>query len=332
MEKPGKKESNARTLRLWIAIIAAVLTLVFMGIFIVSKVIMPAYIASVMDNIEERYLEIRGLTQKMKAATSIPMELVRDFSLDGPNGPITLRLYVPPKLRSGAALVVYMHGGGFVIGDIAMVDAQVRRLARASGNACVSVNYALAPERPYPAALEDCTAVIDGLRAKPESLGFPWSGIVVAGDSAGATLAAVLCQIYRDEARPALAGQILFSPSSGPIDPLTGKIWPSRVSNARRGILTAKSLEAFGRMYLGDPAAQAKNPYVNPIQASSLADLPPALVISCGKDPLRDEARAYASRMADAGVRVLARDFPSKDHAYVGPEVIRLASDFLRGI
>jgi acetyl esterase len=293
---------------------------------------LPAYERYIMDNLDTNYRRIRAQADMIPPASSIKMASVRNFTIAGPAGEVPVRLYLPLGMRADGPLLIYMHGGGFVLGGIAMADRVVRTLARGGRCAAISVGYRLAPENPYPAGLEDCYAVILWAREHRAELGGSSGEIVLAGESAGGTLAAALSQVCRDRGVPGIAGQMLFSPAVGGIDESTGKPYESRARNAKVSILTAKSLSSFGRMYLGDPARYAEDPYVNPIRAASLSGLPPALIVTCGRDPLREEGQAYARKLAQAGVAVVHRDFPTRNHAYQGREVMELAMEFLRGI
>jgi acetyl esterase len=285
-----------------------------------------------LDNIDTKYKTVRSLIEKTPPDTCVRVAKIEDFEIPGPAGPIPARVYVPKRIREGAPLVLYIHGGGFVIGSYKEVDKVTRSLA--SGGECivVSINYALAPEHPYPAALRDCEAAFEWLESQAREYSSTPGRIVLAGESAGGTLSAVLSQKRRDEGKSMPLAQMLFSPAVGSYDPATGELWPSISENAKRSVLTPRSLKAFSEFYLGDPAKYADDPYVNPIMAKSLAGLPRALVVSCGKDTLRDQDEAYAKMLGEAGVQVTARLFPDRDHAYQGKQVLALAVDFLKSL
>jgi acetyl esterase len=282
-----------------------------------------------MDNLDAKYSTIRKLSQSMPPAYGVHVKKYEDITIPGPAGPIPARVYIPLEKRADAPLILYFHGGGFVIGSYRHVDRVTRSLASRGGGVVVSIDYALAPERPYPAGLEDCEAAFEWLAARAAEYGGSPDRIVLAGESAGGNLSAVLSQKRRDEGKGMPLAQLLFSPAIGLRDPATGKPWPSRKENARKSILTPKSLVDFGKFYLGDPERYADEPYVNPIAARSLAGLPPALVVSCEYDPLRDEGEAYARALEAAGVPVTAKRFDRRDHAYQGKEVLDLAVEFL---
>lgn len=282
-----------------------------------------------LNRIDTKYLVLREVTRSVPSAASPAMARVEDISIPGPSGAIPSRVYEPRKLRPNAPLILYVHGGGYAIGSYKEMDKETRLLA--SGGECVvvSIDYALAPEHPYPEGLADCQAAFEWLEVRAAGYGSARDRIVVAGDSAGGNLCAALSLARRDEGKSMPLAQLLFSPEVGGIDPATGATWPSREENAANSKLTPHSLTAFSKLYLGDIEKYADDPYVNPIMAKSFAHLPPSLVISCGLDPLRDEAEAYAMRLEAAGVEVKAERFEGKDHAYMGEEVMTLAAAFL---
>jgi len=298
-----------------------------------SAAIAAASCASVqrfyLDHVDTKYLMLRKATRSVPSALSPAMAKVEERSVPGAAGAIPARVYWPLKLRSNAPLVLYFHGGGYVIGSYKEMDKETRLLSSEGECVVVSIDYALAPEHPYPAGLADGEASFEWLEARAAEYGSAPGRIVVAGDSAGGNLAAVLSQMRRDKGKSMPLAQMLFSPEVGGIDTTTGKAWPSRQENAAKSKLSPKSLAAFSALYLGDPEKYAEDPYVNPIMAKSLALLPRAFVVSDGLDPLRDEAEAYASRLAAAGVEVDARRFEGKDHDYMGKEVMALAAEFL---
>jgi acetyl esterase/lipase len=285
-----------------------------------------------MDNIDTKYKTLRSITERMPPAIGIRMAKVEDFEIPGPAGPIPARAYTPRKIRLNAPLVLYIHGGGFVIGCYQEVDKVTRSLASGAQCVVVSIDYALAPEHPYPAALRDCEAAFEWLEERAAEYSSAPGRIVLAGESAGGNLSAVLSQLRRDQGKSMPLAQMLFSPAVGGHDPATGEAWPSMSENADRSILTPKSLITFSEFYLGDPAKYADDPYVNPIMAKSLAGLPRAFVVSCGKDPLRDQDEAYARMLGEAGVQVTLESFPNRDHAYQGRRVLALAVDFLESL
>ncbi len=230
---------------------------------------------------------------------------VRDIVIPGQAGGIPARVYSPAPGAPG--VVVYYHGGGWVIGSIDDWDASCRALAVASGCDLVSVDYRLAPEHVVPAAVDDA---YDALVWAASSLadGRP---LVVAGDSAGGNLAAVTALRARDSSGPALAMQLLVYPVTD--HDLDRKSYHEY--DGTEFILNRRDMAWFWDLYAPDPAARA-NPYASPLRATDLAGLPPAYVITAEHDPLRDEGFAYADRLRAARVPVEHRHYASEIHAF----------------
>ncbi|MGQ0624788.1 MAG: alpha/beta hydrolase [Sporichthyaceae bacterium] len=235
---------------------------------------------------------------------------VRDLVAPGPDGnDIALRVYRPADDVT-LPVIMYFHGGGFVIGNLAVADKPCRQLANAANAVVVSVDYRLAPEFRAPAAAEDCYAATAWAAANGVAVGGDTSRLGVCGDSAGGGLTCVVAQMARDRGGPAIAVQL-------PIYPVTdfGGDYPSRVENAEGYLLSADDLRWFGENYLAE-AADAENPYVSPIRAD-LAGLPPAALVTAGYDPLRDEGKAYADKLAAAGVEVCYLENPTMIHGFM---------------
>lgn len=226
---------------------------------------------------------------------------------------IPIRVYTPEGAVGGSApLLLWLHGGGWVIGDLDTADATARALANRSGAVVVSVDYRLAPECPAPAALDDALAALTWAVENAELLGVDASRVAVGGDSAGGNLAAALCQKVRDEFGPDIDFQLLVYPV---VDCTLGH--PSIEENAEGYFLTKDTMVWFVGHYLGrdgDP----KDPAVSPLHAESLAGLPPAMVITAEFDPLRDEGEAYALALQAAGVPVEAVRYAGQIHGFVG--------------
>jgi acetyl esterase len=208
-------------------------------------------------------------------------------------------------------LLLWIHGGGWVIGDLDTADASARALANRSGAVTVSVDYRLAPEHTAPAALEDCVAALTWCVENAELLGVDANKVAVGGDSAGGNLAACLCQRMRDEFGPEIDFQLLVYPV---VDCTLSS--PSIDENAEGYFLTKDAMVWFVGHYLGD--LDPKHPSVSPLHADSLAGLPPALVITAELDPLRDEGEAYAAALRDAGVEVDAVRYAGQIHGFFG--------------
>ncbi|MGD9880154.1 MAG: alpha/beta hydrolase [Reyranella sp.] len=244
--------------------------------------------------------EARRLYEARIAAMATPAEVagVAMHSIDGPGGPLGVRLYTPHG-KGPFPLLVFFHGSGFVLCSLDTHDGMCRNLAAGIGCVVASVDYRLAPEHKFPAGPDDCLAATRWLAAHAAKLGADPSRIMVAGDSAGGNMAAVTALRLRDEGGPMLCGQMLLYPVTDYHTPGT----PSYVENAEGYGLTRGTMEWFWNHYLGDPA-EADNPLASPLRAASLARLPPAYVVSAQYDPLRDEAERYGERLREAGVPV----------------------------
>lgn len=241
----------------------------------------------------------------------IPMTQVEPLEIPGPAGAIGARLYVPPTpAQQPPPLLVYYHGGGWVIGDLDTHDNPCRFLAAHSGACVLSVDYRLAPEHPFPAAVEDAWAAYEWAVANAASLGVDPARIAVGGDSAGANLAAVVCLRARDGGDPPPAMQLLIYPVTQ-----IGEDLPSRLLFKEGFLLTRRSMDFFEEQYL-PRAEDHRDPRVSILHAGDLGGLPPAYVAIAGFDPLRDEGELYAQRLREAGVRVALRQHPGLVHTF----------------
>lgn len=206
---------------------------------------------------------------------------------------IPVRIYRPSTPRPHPVLVT-MHGGGWVRGSLDSDEFRSHFIAHEAGCAVVSVGYRLAPDYRYPTALEDCFAVAQWVAAQGEALGFDSDRIGVAGDSAGGNLAAAVALMARDHGGPALKCQILIYPiCDHDFDR------PSYIENGEGKLLTRALMQWFWDQYAG--VADRDQPYLSPLRADDLSDLPPALVVTAEHDPLRDEGELYAARLRDTG-------------------------------
>ncbi len=237
---------------------------------------------------------------------------VRDLSAPGPNGPIRLRHYLP-RGAAGQPLpgLVYCHGGGWVLGDLDSHDTVCRHLANAAQCAVVAVDYRLAPEHKFPAAVDDALAATAWVAAHAADLGIDPQRIAVGGDSAGATLAAVTCLAARDAGRPRLRYQLLIYPVTD-FDMRT----PSQEQLADGHLLTRGNQLWFQANYLRGPADKA-DWRASPLKVASVAGVPPAFVLTASHDPLRDEGEAYARRLVEASIRVTSWRVPGQIHGFL---------------
>lgn len=262
--------------------------------------------------VEEARESFRRLTS-MAAAFEPPPEVgeVGDLEVAGAAGPLPARLYRPSASAAASgpvATLVFLHGGGFVIGDIDSYDAQCRALCDAADVAVLSVEYRRAPEDRFPAAAEDAVAAASWALEHAAELGGDPARVAVGGDSAGANLAAVAAQALRGS-EPPLAGQLLLYPVTD--------FSSERPSHARNGeglFLTGEDMEWFRLQYLGD--AEPTDPRASPLLADDLAGLPPALVVTAEFDPLLDDGEAYADALEAAGVPVARERFDGLIHGF----------------
>ena len=255
------------------------------------------------------YRDRRQLTQPAPPEVS----LVCDLSINGPHGPIALRLYRPFGAIADAILpvLVYFHGGGFVIGDLETHDTLCRMLSNRAGCAVVSVDYRLAPEHVFPCAVDDCLAATYWVLHNATAHKIDGSRLAVGGDSAGGNLAAVVSQIARDAGNLPIAFQLL-------INPITDgrRLAPSHKVNAQGYMLTADTLDYFTNNYIPDKSELTNlraSPQLNP----NLTKLPPALILTAGYDPLRDEGLEYGQLLTNAGNKVAVINFPRQIHNFL---------------
>jgi acetyl esterase len=238
------------------------------------------------------------------------VDRIEDVSVPGPRGPIGCRLYVP---GGGNALpsLLYMHGGGWVVGDLDSHDSTCRALARRAGCMVLSVDYRLAPEHRFPAAVEDAWAALVWLDDSAASIGTDRDRLAVGGDSSGGNLAAVIARWARDRGGPRIAAQVLIYPA---VD-FDFESPSYRAMGTGYG-LTSDSMRWYSEQYLSDPADGA-SPDASPLRARNLTGLPPALVITCEFDPLASEGGAYAAALSAAGVPVEHIHEPDMIHGYI---------------
>lgn len=250
-----------------------------------------------------------------------PVESVADIAV----GSVPLRVYRPHSPKP-LPTVVFFHGGGFVIGSVETHDGVCRRLCNEVDAVVVSVEYRLAPEHPFPAAVQDCRAVLSWVAAHLDDYGADPARLAVGGDSAGGNLAAVCAQQARSEGI-ALAAQLLVYP----VTDMLGE-YPSHVENGEGYFLTRADMDWFGRHYVGidrtDPRAAEvdADPRLSPLHAESLDGLPPAVVATAEFDPLRDDGDAYAAALAAAGVKVEHQQFAGLIHGFYGVDLFGTAS------
>ena len=264
----------------------------------------------------------------LSALATRPPEVAwtRELEVAGADGPLRARLYVPFGYRAPGAMLVYLHGGGWVVGDIDTYDAPCRFLARHSGAAVVSVDYRLAPEHPFPAPVDDALAAFRDIVARADELGADPARIGIGGDSAGGHLSAVTALLASRDGGPAPALQVLIYPvtdvqgwGAGP------SAFPSRELFAEKLLLEAADMDWAIDLWVPDKADRSDE-RASPIVADNLVGVAPAYVVTAGFDILRDEGEAYAARLRDAGVPTTLRRQRGLTHGFVGVVTISTAS------
>ncbi|MBL0172071.1 MAG: alpha/beta hydrolase [Gemmatimonadaceae bacterium] len=233
------------------------------------------------------------------AAVPTPVAAVREMVVDGDSGPLAARHYAPMVLDDAPIpLLLFLHGGGFVIGDLDTHDEQCRLLCRHGTMHVVSVAYRLAPEHPFPNAVDDACAALRWALANAQSLGADPSMVCIGGDSAGANLAAGASLALAREGRP-IAAQLLLYPATD-----ANGVFPSRTTFSAGYLLEMRDVDAFSLHYLGADQAVGDDPRASPARATDLSLSPPTMVVTAGFDVLRDEGQAFAAALRSAGVRV----------------------------
>jgi acetyl esterase len=268
----------------------------------------PTHLLSVADA-RQFYRDRRGVTQPPPP----DVEDVRTLSATGPHGVIPLRSYRPLGSQSAELLpvLVYFHGGGWVIGDLDTHDTLCRELCNQTGCAVVSVDYRRGPEHRFPAAVDDCIAATRWVHDQAKQLSLDAMRLAVGGDSAGGNLAAVVAIDARDHAVPSIAFQLLIYPATD-----QHRDAPSHLENGQGYLLTADTMDYFAKHYIAEES-QYDDWRASPLLHPNLAKMPPALIITAGFDPLRDEGAEYAKRLTEAGNRVSYVNFPRQIHGFI---------------
>jgi acetyl esterase len=264
--------------------------------------------------------QARAMMEKSSAMLGPPgpeVAEVADLAVPVDQGAIRVRRYRPPSSGAGRPVPVLLmcHGGGFVVGDVATHDAIARTYCALAGVMVASVDYRRAPEHPFPRAVEDGYAALCWLAEHAGEWGGDPQRIAVTGDSAGGNLAAVMCQLARARGGPDIAFQALVYPV---LDHSPDADYASRSEFGAEGeFLSERDMAWFADHYFAGADGEREDLRASPILAQSLAGLPPALVVTAGSDPLRDEGRDYAERLAAAGVSAEYRCFESTIHGFL---------------
>lgn len=252
-----------------------------------------------------------------------PVAEVRDASVPGPHGAVPVRLYRPRGSEAGDVLpaLVYYHGGGWLLGGLDSHDGVCRRFANAARCRVISVDYRMAPEHKFPAAVDDCAAATRWVVDRAAELGVDPARVAVGGDSAGGNLAAVMALMARDGSLPPLVFQLLIYPAT---DMLMTSVSARTVTE---GVpLTSSTMRWFIDHYVRD-GQDARDWRASPLRAADLSGTAQALVLTCSYDPLCDEGIAYARRLEQEGVRVAHLHLSDQAHGFVSMGRIIRASD-----
>ncbi len=263
--------------------------------------------------------EARRLTQEVNrrlTSTPEPVAAVKNTRVSYSSGEIPVRVYIPRQAEV-LPVLVYFHGGGWVLGDLDSVDSLCRSLANAANCVVVSVNYRLAPEHKFPAAVEDAYSATKWIADNATGLNGDPGRIAVGGDSAGGNLAAAVSLMARDEHSPPLVFQLLIYPATNHAFDTA-----SYHENAEGYWLSKDDMKWFWNHYLRDEE-DGRNPYASPLRAGDLRSLPPAFVITAEFDPLRDEGEAYAARLRECGVPVKVTRYDGMIHDFVNIAELR---------
>jgi len=253
-----------------------------------------------------------AMRMRFPGFSETPTGPIANHTIPGPAHPIAVRVYTPLSATSSVLPgLVFFHGGGFVLGDLDTHDDLCRCLANEGGVRVVSVDYRLAPEHPFPAAVDDCFAATRYVAAHAAEFGIDATRLAVGGDSAGGNLAAVVAQLAKANG-PKIAYQLLIYPVTqlgAPVDT------PSMRENGKGYFLEKEGMDWFTRCYAPDPTHRS-DPRLSPLLCKDLAGQPPAYVITAGFDPLRDEGKDYADALDRAGVSVTYVNYPGMVHGF----------------
>ncbi len=279
---------------------------------------MDAILQKVLEAVPFQLTVDQGIDEARRRLRDLPRRpvhpdlRVENHHIDSPAGPIPVRVYWPSDIDR-PPVTMYFHGGGFAVGDLDTHDGTAREHAVAAGSLVVSVDYRLAPEHPYPAAVDDVWAATQWVAANAERFGADPSRLAVAGDSAGGTLSAVVAQLARDNGGPPIAFQLLWYPST-----MWDTSLPSFTENADAPVLDNAAITAFTHWYAGHLDLSNPPAGLAPGRAPDLSGLPPAYIAVAGHDPLRDDGARYAELLAAAGVTVELHSADTLVHGYLG--------------
>jgi acetyl esterase len=295
-----------------------------------DKPAVDAILQKVMESVPFQLTTDGGVEEARRRFRDIPRAEVHpevrseDRVIDGPAGPIAIRIYRPAAdSDTPSPVVVFLHGGGWSVGDLDTYDGIARRHVAGADAIVVSVDYRLAPEHPYPAAVDDAWTATQWVAENAATLGGDPGRLAVAGDSAGGNLAAVVSQLARDAGGPRIRFQLLWYPATTFDTSL-----PSFTENANAPILDVDGCKGCTRWYLGDLDVSDMPATLAPARAEDLSGLPPAYIAVAGHDPLRDDGKRYAELLRAAGVPVELHTAETLVHGYAGYDgVVPAATD-----
>ncbi|CAO1612251.1 putative esterase/lipase [Brochothrix thermosphacta] len=288
-------------------------------------------------DIGTRYKYLRITDKLTPVRPSVHVGLVEDKKINGPKGTqLPIRIYTP--IADGPyKVMLYFHDGGFINGSIQTTDALARDIVEETGFKVITVDYRLAPDSPFPAAIEDAYTALEWAYSHPASLGYDGTGFIVAGEGAGANLAAVISIMARDKKSPAtISEQLLFSPITDIFSRDASVLYPSFDTFDEGFVLTKDGLDKMFSLYIADNYNLKYNPLVAPIRTKDLSNLPPALIISAQFDPLRDQSRKYAEALKKADVTVDYHEIERVTHGYMehlpraASHVLQLVNKFVK--
>ena len=258
-------------------------------------------------SVEDARANMRNLTSLRTSVEDLPR--IENLKIPGPHGDIPARLFAPGT-APGLPILVYFHGGGWVLGDLDTHDGTCRSLAKLIDGIVISVDYRLAPEHKFPVALDDCYAAALWAVENAASIGGDPRRVAVGGDSAGGNLSACVALKSRDEGKPRLVHQLLVYPvTDARLDTASYR------DNAEGYFLSRADMEWFWNHYLDKPEDGA-NPYASPLRSTDLRGLPSATIITAEFDPLRDEGESYGKKLKDAGVPVEVKRYDGVIHGF----------------
>jgi acetyl esterase len=248
----------------------------------------------------------------MLSGGAAPVGEILDRTIEGPGGSLRIRLYRPAaSVARLLPAILYFHGGGWTIGSLEAYDRPLRFFCARTGCAVVALDYRLAPEHKFPAAIDDALAAYRWLVKRADATGIDPARIVVAGDSAGGNIAAVAARLLREEPQPPCLQWLICPATDLAFDS------PSHASCGQGFLLTRAGMTWIRGHYLND-LSEIDDARASPLRAGDLSGLAPALIYTAGFDPLRDEGHAYGDRLAAAGVKTIHREFDSLIHGFVG--------------